>query len=172
MKQIENKSKIISIQSRLVFGHVGSNIAEMAISLHGLDIVSLPTVLFSTHTGFTPVYGASISKNLFDDLIIGIEAIDIIKDSFGIISGYIANPEIVKSSSSFISKTRKAYPEMLYICDPVMGDNGGLYVPEEVARCMSSSMNDLVYRLAALEVIKRENAILYGIHMRNQTKYN
>lgn len=140
-KTICNKRNIISVQSRLVFGHVGNNIAEMAISMHGLDIIAFPTVLFSTHTGFTPVYGSAISKNLFEDLIKGIEAIGVLDNAFGMITGYIASTDIIDSTVSFVEDLQLKYPDLPYICDPVMGDNGGLYVKEEVA---SKVINELI----------------------------
>lgn len=128
------KNKIISIQSKVVYGYVGSNIAELAIQLHGLDVISFPTVLLSAHTGHQPVHGKAVAKELLDDLMIGIEEIDIVKDASCIITGYIGSEEIILSASDFIQRTKKSFPDKLYICDPVMGDmDGGLYLPENVA---------------------------------------
>jgi pyridoxine kinase len=35
-----------------------------------------------------------------------------------------------------VGAVREANPEALYMCDPVIGDAGGLYVPEALARAM------------------------------------
>ena len=127
------KNKILSIQSKLIYGYVGSNVAELAIQLHGLDVISFPTVLLSTHTGHQPVYGKPISKELFDELIKGIEAINVLPDVSCMVSGYMGIKEVLISAAGFLQKTKNNYPDTLYICDPVMGDNGNLYVPEETA---------------------------------------
>lgn len=131
------KDKILSIQSKVVYGYVGNNIAELAIQLHGLDVISFPTVYLSAHTGHTghrPIHGRAIDKKLFDDLIVGIEAIGVLDTAFCVITGYIGSEEILLSSSDFIQRIKKTYPDKLYICDPVMGDvNTGLYIPESVA---------------------------------------
>lgn len=135
-------SNIVSIQSQLVYGYVGNNIALPAIHLHGLDVISFPTVLFSTHTGCSPIYGEPISNNLFNDLIKGIEAIGILKDTRAIITGYIGSDQIVRSAHTFINKIKQANPENIYVCDPVMGDTDqGLYVSKEVA---DSIINKLI----------------------------
>lgn len=127
-------NKIISIQSKVVYGYVGSNIAELAIQLHGLDVISFPTVLLSAHTGHQPVHGKAVGKSLLDDLMVGIEDISVIKDASCIITGYIGSEEIIQSASDFVQRTKREYPDKFYICDPVMGDmDGGLYLPENVA---------------------------------------
>lgn len=135
------KDKILSIQSKVVYGYVGNNIAELAIQLHGLDVISFPTVYLSAHTGHRPIHGRAIDKALFDDLIAGIEVIGVLDTTFCAITGYIGSEEILGSSSNFIQRIKKAYPDKLYICDPVMGDiNTGLYVPESVAEKLVATL--------------------------------
>lgn len=135
------KDKILSIQSKVVYGYVGNNIAELAIQLHGLDVISFPTVYLSAHTGHRPIHGKAISKELFDDLIAGIEAIDVLDSTFCVVTGYIGSEEILFSSSEFIQRIKKSFPNKLYICDPVMGDiSTGLYVPDIVAEKLISTL--------------------------------
>lgn len=130
------KNKILSIQSKVVYGYLGSNVAELAIQLHGLDIIAFPTVYLAAHTGHQPVYGTKIDKKLFDDLITGVKNLDIIKSTIHILSGYIASEEVIDSSAKFIKEIKDQYPDKLYICDPVMGDTGGLYVSEGVTKAI------------------------------------
>ncbi len=42
---------ILTIQSDVVFGHVGNAAARFALQRMGLDVLALPTVLFSNHPG-------------------------------------------------------------------------------------------------------------------------
>lgn len=135
------KDKILSIQSKVVYGYVGNNMAELAIQLHGLDVISFPTVYLSAHTGHRPIHGKAISKELFDDLIAGIEAIDVLDSTACVITGYIGSEDILFSSSEFVQRIKKAFPHKLYICDPVMGDmSTGLYVPDSVAEKLISTL--------------------------------
>lgn len=135
------KNKILSIQSKLVYGYVGSNIAELAIQLHGLDVIAYPTVYLSAHTGHQPIHGIKIPKELFDDLILGVEDLKLLNSVCNIITGYIGSLDILKSSAAYIKSIKERCPETTYICDPVMGDVGGLYVDTEVAQ---SYLNDII----------------------------
>lgn len=134
-------NKILSIQSKLVYGYVGSNIAELAIQLHGLDVIAFPTVYLSAHTGHQPIHGKVMSKELFDDLILGVDNLDLMNSVGCIITGYIGSLDILKSTAQYITRIKSSYPSTNYICDPVMGDNGGLYIDEEVAQ---SYLNDII----------------------------
>lgn len=134
------KDKILSIQSKLVYGYVGSNVAELAIQLHGLDVIALPTVYLSAHTGHQPSHGTRIDKALFDDLVTGVEDLDIINSVAHIVTGYIGAESIIDSVVGFISKIKAKYPDRLYICDPVMGDDEGLYIADGLADKIITSL--------------------------------
>lgn len=136
-KNLPIRNKILSVQSRLVCGYVGSNIAELAIQLNGFDVIAFPSVLFATHTGISRIYGKTISKELFDELIAGIKVINVLKDVNNIITGYIGTADVIESLAEFIIEIKKEYTDRLYICDPVMGDfDQGMYVSEEVAEAI------------------------------------
>lgn len=133
-------NKILSIQSKLVYGYVGSNIAELAVQLHGLDIIAFPTVYLAAHTGHQPSYGMRVDQKLFDDLIKGIKSLDVLASVAHIITGYIGSEGIIESSHRFIKEIKEAYPEKLFICDPVMGDNDGLYIDEQLANAIVTKL--------------------------------
>lgn len=135
------RNKILSIQSRLAYGYVGNNVAELAIQLHGLDVVSLPTVLLATHTGHKPIYGRATTKPVFDELITGVEAINVLDTAACVVTGYIGTEDILDSSFEFVKRIKEKYPDMPYICDPVMGDfDQGMYVPEIVANKIQTTL--------------------------------
>jgi len=127
------KDKILSIQSKLIYGYVGSNVAELAIQLHGFDVISFPTVYLAAHTQHRPIYGTAIAPELFADFIIGINNLNILKDVPCAITGYIGSIPILKQISDYIGELKKNYSDITYICDPVMGDvETGLYVSKDV----------------------------------------
>lgn len=135
------KDKILSIQSKLIYGYVGANISELIIQLHGFDVISFPTVYLAAHTGHQPSYGVIIEQELFEDFITGFKALDITADTNNIITGYIGSEEIMSSATKLIREIKEQYPDKLYICDPVMGDEGiGLYVDESAASNLINSL--------------------------------
>ena len=128
------KNIILSIQSKVVYGYVGNNIADFAIQLQGFDVISFPTVYLAAHTGHKPIYGSAIDPTLFADFIKGINNLDVIKDVPCGITGYIGSMPILKMVSEYMGKIKQTYPDFVYVCDPVMGDvDTGLYVSKEVS---------------------------------------
>lgn len=128
------KDKVLSIQSRVAYGYVGSNIADLILQLQGIDIISIPTVLLSTHAENKHFMGESLSPTLFSKLLEGIDLLEAKNDINYMITGYFAEKKLMEIAYHFI-KRLKAQTPFTYICDPVMGDYraGGLYVKEEVA---------------------------------------
>ena len=56
----------------------------------------------------------------------------------GIISGFLANPEQAESIARLVTDLREENPDLVYLCDPVIGDEGGLYVREETAEAIKT----------------------------------
>ena len=46
------------------------------------------------------------------------------------ISGYVGDPSFLETLGETVKDLRIKNPNIKYICDPVMGDNGHFYVPE------------------------------------------
>lgn len=130
---MNKRNKILTIQSQVAYGYVGNNIAKLAIELHGIDAIVIPTIILSSHTDYDEVYGDKVPAELFNDLIRGITAIKISDDISHIITGYYGSKDLILLSKDCICKL-KTNQQCIYVCDPVMGDNGKLYVPEEVAQ--------------------------------------
>lgn len=128
------KNKVLSIQSRVAYGYVGGNIADLILQLQGIDIISVPTVLLSTHAENKLFMGESLSPALFSKLLEGIDLLDARNDINYMITGYFAEKRLMEIAYHFIKRLKTQTP-FTYICDPVMGDYraGGLYVKEEVA---------------------------------------
>lgn len=130
---MNKRNKILTIQSQVAYGYVGNNIAKLAIELHGIDAIVIPTIILSSHTDYNEVYGDKVPAELFNDLIRGITAIKISDDISHIITGYYGSKDLILLSKDCICKL-KTNQQCIYVCDPVMGDDGKLYVPEEVAQ--------------------------------------
>ncbi|MGO7616550.1 pyridoxal kinase, partial [Rhizobium ruizarguesonis] len=77
---------------------------------------------------------AKTIRRVFDDAAID----DMIRAPWigevkAVLSGYFGNAAQARSVARLIGALRQNNPELLYVCDPVMGDIGGLYVPEATA---------------------------------------
>lgn len=49
-----------------------------------------------------------------------------------LLTGYIGNPLFLRQVGEILRRIRVANPDLIYVCDPVMGDNGSMYVPKEL----------------------------------------
>ncbi len=48
-----------------------------------------------------------------------------------LLTGYMAATHLVQALPPLIKQMRAANPSLVFVCDPVLGDNGALYVPQE-----------------------------------------
>nr|CAD7426611.1 unnamed protein product [Timema monikensis] len=49
-----------------------------------------------------------------------------------LLTGYVGSPSFLKRIAQLVEHMRKINPKLIYVCDPVMGDNGHMYVPQEL----------------------------------------
>lgn len=125
-------SFVISVQSQVVYGHVGNSAGVLPMQLAGINVAAVPTTLLSNHPGFPSLYGHVLDAALVADLLRGVEDRGVIARSFAIVSGYLGSGEIGAALGDFVARARTINPAIRYICDPVMGDvHTGTYVRVE-----------------------------------------
>ena len=55
-------------------------------------------------------------------------------------SGYLGSAEQAAQVARLVGALREKNPDALYLCDPVIGDEGGLYVPEDTAAAIRDTL--------------------------------
>jgi len=132
-----DKKKTIIIHSKVAYGYVGSNTTALVLQLAGQDVISVPTVVLSNRYGLPTVGGGLMPRDLFQAVLDGILDLEILDEVSTIVTGYIGSAELVEITAQFISTIKAQHPEIVYVCDPVMGDQPqGLYVKEEVPQAL------------------------------------
>jgi pyridoxine kinase len=125
---------ILSIQSHVVYGHVGNSAAVFPLQRLGREVWPLMTVQFSSHAGYPGWRGRAFDAAMVDDCVSGLEAIGVLARCAGVLTGYLGNAEIGVAALRAFERVRAANSEAVYACDPVIGDIGrGSYVAEGVA---------------------------------------
>jgi pyridoxine kinase len=125
---------ILSIQSHVVYGHVGNSAAVFALQRLGREVWPLHTVQFSNHTGYGGWRGRVFSPSDIDECAAGLADRGVLTECAGVLSGYMGSPGIGEAILRTVEAVRTANPEAVYCCDPVLGDVGrGLYVRSDVA---------------------------------------
>ena len=120
---------ILSIQSHVVYGHVGNSAAVFPLQRLGREVWPLMTVQFSSHLGYAGWRGRTFDAAMIDDCMSGLEAIAVLPRCAGLLTGYLGKPEIGEAALRALDRIRAANSDAAYACDPVIGDVGpGVYV--------------------------------------------
>jgi pyridoxine kinase len=120
---------ILSIQSHVVYGHVGNSAAVFPLQRLGREVWPLMTVQYSSHLGYAGWRGRAFDAAMIDDCMTGLEAIGVLPRCAGLLTGYLGKPEIGEAALRALDRIRAANREAAYACDPVIGDVGpGIYV--------------------------------------------
>lgn len=124
---------ILSIQSHVVYGHVGNSAAVFPLQRLGHEVLALNTVQFSNHPGHGAFAGEVFAPSHIATLLDGLAALGVFPTLDAVLTGYLGSPALGNSLASALDAARGANPALLYCCDPVLGDVGkGLYVPESL----------------------------------------
>lgn len=120
---------ILSIQSHVVYGYVGNRAAVFPLQRLGLNVSALNTVQFSNHTGYGAWEGDIFSRDHIESLFSGLKSLEVVGDYSALLTGYMGSPEIGEAIADILSELRAANPNLVYCCDPVIGDVGrGVFV--------------------------------------------
>ncbi|KAJ1935510.1 hypothetical protein EC988_008464, partial [Linderina pennispora] len=124
-------SKVLSIQSHVVAGYVGNRAATFPLQLLGLEVDVINTVQFSNHTGYNTFHGERFPASHILDLFAGIKENGL--DTYThLLTGYMGNSENIRAVESIANELLAKNPDLFFVLDPVMGDEGALYVPKEL----------------------------------------
>lgn len=124
-------ARIISIQSHVLHGHVGNSAAVPAMRALGAQVTAVPTTLLSNHPHYPTIRGHILDAGLVADLLLGIEERGLVSDAAVLVTGFLGSVAIGEVVADFIARTLSANPALIYICDPVLGDDdlGGFADP-------------------------------------------
>ncbi|WP_136585651.1 pyridoxal kinase PdxY [Microbacterium hydrothermale] len=114
--------KVLSIQSAVAYGHVGNSAAAFPLQRIGVEVLPVYTVNFSNHTGYGAWRGPLISPADVADVIAGIEDRGIFPEIDVVLSGYQGGEGIGDVIIDAVARVKKANPDAVYACDPVMGN--------------------------------------------------
>jgi len=123
---------ILSIQSHVVYGYAGNTAAVFPMQKLGREVWAVNTVEFSNHTGYGAWRGKVMGGELVEELVAGLEERGALADCEAVLSGYMGDAGVARAISGAVRKARAASPRALYCCDPVMGDDGGIYVKPDI----------------------------------------
>lgn len=142
---------VIVISSHVVRGSVGNRAAVFALETLGHPVWALPTVVLPWHPGHGKSTRLTFNEADFDRAIDDLIAAPWLSEVKAVLSGYFGDVAQVRSVARLVAALRERDPDLFYACDPVIGDLGGLYVPEP----MAEAIRDHLIPLASLATPNR-----------------
>lgn len=128
----QSQNCVLSIQSTVVSGYVGNKCASFALQVLGFDVCPINSVQLSNHTGYAHFKGQVLNADDADCLFQGLKLNSIDGQFSHLLTGYVGSKSFLEKVADIIKDLRKSNPALTYVCDPVMGDNGKMYVPPEL----------------------------------------
>jgi pyridoxine kinase len=124
---------ILSISSQVVYGAVGNSSAGFAMERLGHEVWQIPTVLLAHHPGYGAYEGGPLEADLVARLVAALDERGWLSRCDAVMSGYLAEPDQAHAVLDAVDRVKKANPNALYLCDPIIGDDpDGAYVSPEI----------------------------------------
>ncbi len=128
---------ILSIQSSVVYGHVGNSAAVFPLQRLGVEVWPINTVHFSNHTGYGSWGGAVLPTPVVEDIVRGLSERQVLELCDGLLSGYMGDVSLGRVVLDLVQRVRGVNPSAAYCLDPVMGDTDrGFYVRPGISQLM------------------------------------
>lgn len=127
---------VIVVSSHVARGSVGNRAAVFALETLGYPVWAVPTVILPWHPGHSIATRIVPDPEQFSGLMADLEAAPWLGEVAAVLSGYLGEPGQAQAVASLVAAVRKRNPGATYVCDPVIGDVGGLYVKPALAEAI------------------------------------
>ncbi len=146
--------RVAAIHDLSGFGRCSMAVIAPILSVMGVQSVSVPTAVLSTHTGG---FHDPVMRDLTDYVMPALRHYQREKIDFECVyTGFLASEQQIGQCMEFI----RAYPQALAVVDPVMGDHGKRYRTYNEKMCRR--MRELVQEADLITPNPTEVALLLG----------
>lgn len=127
---------VFSIQSWVSYGHVGNAAAILPLQRLGHEVWAIHTVQFSNHPGYGGFRGRTTDPGQIAELVAGLDERGALAKCDAVLSGYLGSSDNARAVAEAVLRVRAANPAMRYCCDPVLGDEGRVFVAPDIPDAM------------------------------------
>lgn len=120
---------VVSVQSQVVYGRVGNNVAVPALEALAFSVAAVPTVVFSNTPHYPTLHGGALPIEWFEGYLQDLSARGALCSLRAILVGYLGNPQQADALVRWARTRLKECAGLRIVIDPVMGDHDhGIYV--------------------------------------------
>ncbi|PLP56762.1 pyridoxal kinase [Mesorhizobium loti] len=141
--QVEAPRAVIVVSSHVARGSVGNRAAVFALETLGFPVWAVPTVILPWHPGHGRATRIVPPAEQFAALMADLARAPWLGEVGAVLSGYLGEASQADAIAELVGAVKARNPGALYVCDPVMGDSGGLYVPEATAAALRDRLMPL-----------------------------
>ena len=127
------RNAVLVLSSHVVRGTVGNRAAVFALETLGHPVWAMPTVVMPWHPGRGRSTRLQFDADAFSAALADLAAAPWRGELRAVLTGYFVTPAQVLAAARLIASLKAEMPDLLYVCDPVMGDLGGLYIAPDTA---------------------------------------
>ncbi|KZT59093.1 Ribokinase-like protein [Calocera cornea HHB12733] len=127
---MDTHNRVLSIQSHVCSGYVGNRAATFPLQLLGYDVDVVNTVQFSNHSGYGRLKGTRTDADQLASILQGLEENGLLRMG-RLLTGYVPGAPALMVVADLARKLHARNPELIYLLDPVMGDDNKIYVAPE-----------------------------------------
>ncbi|WP_163265841.1 pyridoxal kinase PdxY [Chelativorans alearense] len=140
MDGVPRRRAVVVISSHVARGSVGNRASVFALETLGHPVWAVPTVMLPWHPGHGPATRIVPPAADFAAFMRDLEEAPWLGEVAAVLSGYLGEAAQAPAVASLVRRVKAKNPEALYLCDPIIGDIGGLYVPKAVAAAMREDL--------------------------------
>ena len=120
---------VVSVQSLVVYGRVGNNVAMPTFQAAGLSAAAVPTVLLSNTPHYPSLHGGAVPTDWFAGWLDDLVARQCLARLRLVQLGYLGNVQQADALARWITARQAERPGLWVHIDPVIGDHDhGIYV--------------------------------------------
>lgn len=125
---------LLSILSHVVHGYVGNRAITFPLQYMGWDVDAINTTNYSNHPGYGSLQGSASAPDAIRDVLQGLHHVLDLNSYDLILTGYTPNAGVLLVVKDEVVQVLQKQDGKIphWIVDPVLGDNGRLYVLEKV----------------------------------------
>ena len=127
------KPSVIVVNSLVARGSVGGRASVFALERLGFPVIFLPTLVLPWHPGHGRAARLEPDVETFSALADDIAGAAWLGEVGAVLTGYFGHAGEVAPTARLVAAVKAANPEAIHLCDPNIGDTGGLFRPETVA---------------------------------------